>query len=386
MFHPRSGRFIYFIHTTQSSINQHNSIKVTFSPIQMENAVSIKRHRASHGTRRNKSPIAESNRDISLRIQDIQIQAKALNKALREPPSILLSSQSIKAMQLNPSVLPTPQPLSCHLPCSNTEGKDREQTKSITTKSSGCDERTVPSIASGGIAEPSAEYIAASLIPAQYLQKRQHLLVVIDLNGTILYRPEKHRPTHAVARPGTREFVEYCLNKFIVVVWSSATPANVKQMCKLLGQDVATRAVAVWGRDRFGLTSGDYVKRVICYKRLTSLWKDQVIAKSHPEYHRGCRWDQTNTILIDESPEKARSEPYNLIAIPEFTGSSQEQGDVLASVQNFLDDLSMISNISSFCRHQPFEPNRQNSRPEHANPTIRRTGIDPPSINAPSKP
>ncbi|KAK3364831.1 hypothetical protein B0T24DRAFT_490919, partial [Lasiosphaeria ovina] len=48
-----------------------------------------------------------------------------------------------------------------------------------------------PSAQSGGIPNPTEEYLSrASGVPAP-----QPMLVVIDLNGTLLYRPSKKQPT-----------------------------------------------------------------------------------------------------------------------------------------------------------------------------------------------
>ncbi|KAH8803268.1 phosphoprotein phosphatase [Xylogone sp. PMI_703] len=221
-------------------------------------------------------------------------------------------------------------------------------------RSSVRDVRSPPSAESGGVPNPTPEYIAHSQGPITRLQSPQNLLVVIDLNGTLVFRPSKRNPTKFVKRPDAEIFLQRCLHNFTVVIWSSAKPDNVRHMCRTLGQQHLEKAVAVWGRDRFGLSAQDYNLRVQCYKRLTKLWEDPIISRSHPEYHLGRRWDQTNTVLIDDSLEKARSEPYNLVEVPEFVGDDQEQGGILRSVDEYLQELSMTLNVSSFIRERPF--------------------------------
>lgn len=213
-----------------------------------------------------------------------------------------------------------------------------------------------PSKGSGGIPSPTAAYLAASLEPLQPLKEAQHLLVVIDLNGTLLFRPNKRNPTEFIARPNSERFLRYCIETFTVVIWSSARPANVQLMCnQILKNDLRSKVVAIWARDKFNLTPLDFDMRTMCYKRLTSLWNDPDIASTHPGFQFGARWDHTNTVLVDDSPEKGRSEPFNLIAIPEFAGDRLEKGGILPQVHDYINTLSMHSNVAAYMKARPFK-------------------------------
>lgn len=213
-----------------------------------------------------------------------------------------------------------------------------------------------PSKASGGIPNPTNAYLTLSKAIPIPLQEPQHLLVVIDLNGTLLFRPSRSHPTKFTARPNTHQFLKYCIDTFTVAIWSSAKPENVNNMCNaILPPELRKKVVAIWGRDKFGLSPADYSTRVQCYKRLTKLWSDDKVARSHPLWDAGSRWNQTNTVLIDDSLEKGRSEPFNLIEIPEFFGDQKETGEFLPQVHDFLNHLSMHSNVSACLRAQPFK-------------------------------
>ena len=217
------------------------------------------------------------------------------------------------------------------------------------------DRKVQPSLASGGVPKPTNAYLAASNAVPQPLQEPQSLLVVIDLNGTLLFRPSRRQPTKFTARPNTRQFLRYCIETFTVVIWSSAKPQNVQNMCDaILVPPLREQVVAIWGRDKFGLTREDYETRVQCYKRLTKLWADDKVARSHPFWAAGGRWDQTNTVLIDDSIEKGKSEPFNLVEIPEFFGDEKEVGEFLPQVHDYLNHLSMHANVSACLRARPF--------------------------------
>lgn len=226
--------------------------------------------------------------------------------------------------------------------------------------------KLAPSIGSGGIPNPTREYLYASNVPPKPRNTPQNLLIVIDLNGTLLYRPSKNQPRKFVARPHAQLFLKYCIETFTVVIWSSARPENVRDMCDNIMSPILRRQVtAIWGRDKFNLTQADYNERVQCYKRLERVWTDPRIAVSHPTYTSGGRWDQTNTVLIDDSAEKARSEPHNLILVPEWFGDIREPDDILPQVHDHLNHLSQHEDVSACLRARPFIP-------RFANPETRK--------------
>lgn len=211
-----------------------------------------------------------------------------------------------------------------------------------------------PSAASGGIPNPTPSYLTQAALPPRPASKPQPLLVIIDLNGTLLHRPSPRAPSTFIERPRAREFLLECLDAFYVVIWSSARPDNVSKMVRQLLPEPAQRArvLATWGRDRFGLSAADYNQRTQCYKRLTSVWADAGVAAAHPI--EGARWGQENTVLIDDSVEKARSEPFNAVTIPEFAGRKGKD-EVLLLVQQYLYVLSMQADVSAFVRTHPFK-------------------------------
>ncbi|KAK4680334.1 hypothetical protein QC764_212190 [Podospora pseudoanserina] len=207
-----------------------------------------------------------------------------------------------------------------------------------------------PSAESGGVPVPTEAYLARANIPPAPSPSPHSLLLVIDLNGTLLHRPHSRRSDHYIRRPHAEKFVTYCIDTFSVVIWSSARPENVEKMCRdLLTDDQKQRVLAMWGRDKFGLTAKDYNRKVQVYKRLETVWGDQHINPSG-------MWHQGNTVLIDDSKEKARSEPHNAVTLPEFTGNKEGrwEGQVLPAVHNYLNELAKTEDVSRLMRVHPF--------------------------------
>lgn len=186
----------------------------------------------------------------------------------------------------------------------------------------------------------------------------------MDLNGTLLHRPHRNRPFHFIERPHARRFVQYCLETFHLAIWSSARPQNVAKMVgRLLTPEQVDRCLLVWARDQFGLSAKDYDTRVQCYKRLVRVWDDPRVVAAHPDAARGGRWDQSNTVLVDDSLEKGRTEPFNILALPEFTGLANEKTEVLPQVHDYLNALSWQADVSSYMRQSPFQLDRNYKLP-----------------------
>ncbi|SPN97231.1 uncharacterized protein DNG_00745 [Cephalotrichum gorgonifer] len=215
-----------------------------------------------------------------------------------------------------------------------------------------------PSRASGGVPDATHAYLATSSLRPFPSPTPRPLLVIIDLNGTLIHRPSRRtNPTNFHARPHTAPFLNYVITTFTTMIWSSAKPENVRSVTdRLVDPSIRASLLAVWGRDTFGLTEKDYNDRVQCYKRLTKVWENGVVGASHP---MGEVWDQTNTVLIDDSFEKARSEPHNLIEIPEFSGNEGAEEDILPQVHTYLNTLSMQGDVSRYMRQNPFRAQRR---------------------------
>ncbi|RGP79493.1 hypothetical protein FLONG3_2241 [Fusarium longipes] len=214
----------------------------------------------------------------------------------------------------------------------------------------------IPSKASGGVPEATPQYLAQAHLTPERLPQPRRILVVIDLNGTLLHRPNKKRPFNFTERPHAKTFLSYCIETFHVAIWSSARPENVDKMVeKLLTPEQREQCLVVWGRDSFGLSEADYNTKVQVYKRLTTIWTNPRVMAAHPRASKGGLWDQTNTILVDDSFEKGRTEPFNILTLPEFSGLAREIPNVLPQVHDYINELSHQADISRFVRRSPFQ-------------------------------
>lgn len=202
----------------------------------------------------------------------------------------------------------------------------------------------------------TAQYLLTASLPCKPLLEPQRLLLVLDLNGTLLFRRKaasSYRP-----RASLEPFLNYCLTHHSVLIWSSATPTNVTGVCaQLFTPPQRRQLLGEWARDTLDLTSEEYCSKVQVYKRLDRIWEGVALRDSHPDFAaKGTRWSQANTLLVDDSPTKAQAQPYNLVEIPEFTrNAALEKGkDFLGQVVAYLEEARMWGDVSTFVKRKKF--------------------------------
>ncbi|KAL0086394.1 HAD-like domain-containing protein, partial [Phycomyces blakesleeanus] len=173
---------------------------------------------------------------------------------------------------------------------------------------------------------------------------RKKQLLILDLNGTLVSRTGSKG---MYVRPHQDEFVDYVFENFQVMVWSSAQPVNVDRMCRMF-EDHRPELVKVWDRTYFGLTPNQYNKKIVTIKDLKRVWS----AFDNGEY------DATNTILLDDSPEKTVLQPYNSVHLTSFdhlssTFRAHGESELLAVI-SYLEKLRKVDNVCSYIRERPY--------------------------------
>ncbi|KAJ5173862.1 uncharacterized protein N7500_001793 [Penicillium coprophilum] len=226
---------------------------------------------------------------------------------------------------------------------------------------------------------PTLQYTNQASLKPEKTEKRP-LLVILDLNGTLIYRKLRKFPPKFARRTGLDHFLATLIENYKVMIWSSSQPPTVNAVCEqIFPGPMHDSLVAIWGRDKFGLTAGQYNKKLQVYKELHKVWADPNIQGAFPgnehlkdspaslsgtqstqnnrkQKHReaetaklpaGHRWDQTNTILIDDSKLKASSEPFNILEIPEFNDNPNiDETKLFIKVLNRLDYLAHHDDVS----------------------------------------
>ncbi|OKL57002.1 hypothetical protein UA08_07948 [Talaromyces atroroseus] len=226
---------------------------------------------------------------------------------------------------------------------------------------------------------PRPSYLVQARREPKDLAFHQPLLIILDLNGTLLYRKNKKFPPQFVRRPALDYFLQRLTTRHAVMVWSSSQPETVNAICNRLFTEVQKeKLVTRWGRDKLGLDERQYYSKVQVYKELDKVWADEDIQSTYPQNRklqtgRGIYnvlrrapyttydmemsgatsrcWDQSNTVLIDDSTIKAAANPYNILEVPEFTNEpNDDDTTVLKTVLAKITMLSKSNDVSARLR------------------------------------
>ncbi|WVW79756.1 hypothetical protein I302_101726 [Kwoniella bestiolae CBS 10118] len=219
-------------------------------------------------------------------------------------------------------------------------------------------------------------------------------LLVLDLNGALVYRnrssSSEGRNSHP--RPYLQSFLEYLFlpdrqskrgkRGWEVFVWSSAQPHNVRGMVESAfgprfiegiweeeseegrsarEQEGEGRLLGVWARDKMGLRSGDYSRKVQTTKDLRKVL-DHLRHPPHDSPQPPWEFDEKRIVLLDDSPLKAIYQPFNQLVIPEFgkeeyqnskiasSAGDGEMDQTLLAVIGILDELKYVNNVPFWIR------------------------------------
>jgi hypothetical protein len=137
-------------------------------------------------------------------------------------------------------------------------------------------------------------------------------LLILDLNGVLIHRVISNNINlkskivlgkfNILLRKGIRKFIDKCLAKYNVAIWSSVTKKNINDYIKLIFGDRENELIFVWDQ-----THCHAIPRKNTYplfiKNLETVWV------KFPQYN------QNNTIIIDDSPKKMVNNPKCCVII-----------------------------------------------------------------------
>ncbi|KAI1617897.1 hypothetical protein EDD36DRAFT_459566 [Exophiala viscosa] len=277
--------------------------------------------RMAHDTSREPLSAADGSRDRSLTQQTARYAPLALSQSTsqytlrpRRPDQIAPYSSAAQADIPLPSIEPADPPSA---PANYVPIRYSTPRRSRTGTPSTVQDPPAP--------KATKAYMKSAAQAPTLRDTAQKLLVVLDLNGTLLVRPNRRNdPTKFRLRPGVTQLLDYLFNNHVVMVYSSARPDNVSGMVNnLISPKQRKQMAGIWARDRLDLTKQQYNNKVQVYKKLEKIWADKdVQSKAEP----GTKWNQTNTVLVDDSQMKGLAQPHNLLQVPEFENNAPKEG------------------------------------------------------------
>lgn len=156
-------------------------------------------------------------------------------------------------------------------------------------------------------------------------------------------------------RPHMREFIAWVHSKFEVGVWSSANARNTQNLVDYVWGEQRNKVSFVWGQEKcsnVGVAPSATQARPMFLKELRRVWK----LKKKTGL---ARFNESNTLLIDDSPYKAILNPEHTAIHPRgFTVERLETDDMLGengALRRYLEELSTAESIPDFVRANPWD-------------------------------
>ncbi|KAJ2747337.1 hypothetical protein GGI20_000588 [Coemansia sp. BCRC 34301] len=206
-------------------------------------------------------------------------------------------------------------------------------------------------------------------------------LIVLDLNGTLIKRgPRNNDKTRtAYARPHLASFLQFALNHFAVMVWSSAQPNSVNNMLQVFMSEQHRRFVRVWDR-RFCDIDGYYFSKAQTTKDLLKITSGYSLADSpHRDVYgiyKGYlgiapemkdHWTLENIVLVDDSETKAVRQKDNHLHVSSFENLRHD--DELLYLQHYFEayiaSQDKYPNLVGYLSEHPWPEFRDHASSTH---------------------
>ncbi|GBB83370.1 hypothetical protein RclHR1_01010011 [Rhizophagus clarus] len=213
---------------------------------------------------------------------------------------------------------------------------------------------------------PTKQYLNVTSIPSIILVQPSPKLIILDLNGTLVFRKKTKKTRKVTLRPFLKEFIDYLFTdgNFLVMVWTTARPENTKIMVDLIFENQKEKLIAIWSRDKFGLSKREYERHTVPFKDLDMVWNyfNSQIANGNLSKNtlknssELSTLDPTNTVLIDDSRFKTQLQPFNAIHPCEFDLKCSRNGDdsELKKIIKYLEVIKYQSNVAAYMKDNPF--------------------------------
>lgn len=193
-------------------------------------------------------------------------------------------------------------------------------------------------------------------------------LLVLDVNGLLAdivnvgevprgYKPDTIIAMKAVfKRPFCDDFLEFCFDRFDVGVWSSRNKKNVDRVVDFLMFNTKKRLLFCWDQAHCTETGYKTIEnrdKPLVLKELKKLWEKQ---DTGLPWEKGF-YNETNTVLLDDSPYKAlRNPPYTAI-FPyayKFRDARDRSLGRGGDLRVYLEKLAATDSVQKFIQENPF--------------------------------
>ncbi|KAI6679106.1 hypothetical protein NL676_039902 [Syzygium grande] len=181
------------------------------------------------------------------------------------------------------------------------------------------------------------------------------LLVSKDIRPHVDYR---YKPGLMVSRkavfkrPFVDEFLQFCFEKFAVGVWSSRTKRTLDPIVDFLMGDSKGKLLFCWDQSYCTITKFATIEnrdKPLVLKELRKLW-DKL--ESNLPWEKGA-YNESNTLLLDDSPYKALHNPANTGIFPysyHYRDAKDNSLGTRGDLRVYLESLALAGDVREVCR------------------------------------
>ncbi|KAA0058001.1 MATH and LRR domain-containing protein PFE0570w-like protein [Cucumis melo var. makuwa] len=201
-------------------------------------------------------------------------------------------------------------------------------------------------------------------ISATGLSKKK--LLILDVNGLLVdfvpYFPDGYTPDFVISRkavfkrPFCDEFLQFCFERFEVGIWSSRTWRNLDMLVRFLMRDSRRKLLFCWDQShctttRFTTIEND--RKPLVLKELKKIWEN---LEPYLPWKKG-EFNESNTLLLDDSPYKALRNPPNTAVFPtsyRYKDSDDTSLGPGGDLRTYLEGVYAAENVQKYVEQNPF--------------------------------
>ncbi|KAM7471230.1 hypothetical protein LguiA_009413 [Lonicera macranthoides] len=191
-------------------------------------------------------------------------------------------------------------------------------------------------------------------------------LLVLDVNGLLTdivsdvpdgYEADTIIGRKAVfKRPYCDDFLQFCFERFNVGVWSSRTKRNVESVLDFIMGRTCQNLLFCWDQSHCTETGFNTVEnrdKPLLLKELKKLWEKHEV---NLPWEKG-DYNESNTLLLDDSPYKALRNPPNTAIFPHTYRYKDRKDNSLGpggDLRVYLEGLSLAENVQKYVEKNPY--------------------------------
>ncbi|XP_076924000.1 uncharacterized protein LOC143586321 isoform X2 [Bidens hawaiensis] len=208
--------------------------------------------------------------------------------------------------------------------------------------------------------------IIGSIEPKADPTRSRRKLIILDTGGLLVDIASAPREgfkadtmqgsTSVFKRPYCDEFLQFCFKRFNVGVWTSTSRYTTEWTLDYVMGDSQHKLVFCWDRSHCtdtGFSTVENTSKVLILKQLKNIWEKKDVDLP---WDKG-EFDETNTLLIDNTPHKALLNPPHTAIFPHryrYFNSEDNSLGPKGDLRVYLERLAESENVQKFVSENLF--------------------------------